>query len=260
MAEIILYIGITLIGLIIGSFVNVLIYRIPRNIGFVWSRSFCPSCKAQIKSYDNIPVISYLILGGKCRHCKAIISWRYPLIELLNGLGYLLLFIYYGPVVPFGVACFLTSVLIAIFFIDYDFQIIPDILTLPAVIVGLGVSLSPGGMGVVASILGLIVGGGALYLLAIFGDWLFKKESMGGGDIKMAAMLGAFVGWQKIILVFFLAAVIGLVVSLIIMLFSKTLRRTRMIPFGPFLATAAMIALLYGDKLIKFYLQDFLRQ
>lgn len=258
MEGVLLYIWILGVGLIIGSFLNVLIYRLPRQISFGFNRSFCPSCKEKIRFYDNIPILSYLFLGGKCRNCEARISIRYPLVETLNATAYLFLFWNYGISLNFFVFSFLSSILITIFFIDLASQIIPDLLTLPGILIGLGVSVAPGGIGIVSSVTGLVVGGGVLYLIAIAGDWLFKKESMGGGDIKMAAMLGAFLGWQKVIFVFFAGATIGLAISIIIMLFSRKLRTTRIIPFGPFLALAAFVAMVYGDSIITFYLDNFL--
>ncbi len=258
MNENLIFILVFIVGLAIGSFLNVLIYRLPREKKFVFGRSYCPSCQKPIKFYDNIPVLSYLILAGKCRSCKAKISLRYPLVELLNGLAYLFFFFQYGVSYNFLIFSFLSSALIVIFFVDIDFQIIPDLITFPGMVLGLAVSLLPGGIGIVNSLIGLVVGGGVLYLIAILGDWLFKKESMGGGDIKMTAMLGAFLGWQKVVLIFFAGAFIGLFVSIIMMIVSKKVRSTRVIPFGPFLAAAAMIAIIYGDSIISFYLNNFL--
>jgi leader peptidase (prepilin peptidase)/N-methyltransferase len=235
-------IGILVLGLAIGSFLNVLIYRVPRHIGFAFGRSFCPSCRGQIEVYDNIPILSYLILRGKCRMCRSKIPLRYPLVEGLNVLCYLFLFHNYGFTTAFAAYSFLSSILIAIFFIDLEFRIIPDLLTLPGIAIGFAAALAPGGMGIVGSAVGFLVGGGILYLIAQLGDWIFKKESMGGGDIKMAAMLGAFLGWQKVIFIFFAGACIGLIISIIIMAFSQKLRASRMVPFGPFLATAAFVA------------------
>jgi len=246
------------LGTAFGSFLNVMIYRIPRHIKFGLSRSFCPTCKSPIKFYDNIPLLSYIILGGRCRSCKTRIPIRYPLVELLNGAAYSYLLWTFGLSVPFFMYAYLSSVLIVIFFIDYDHQIIPDVISIPSMVVGLGVSFAPGGIGILTSGIGFLVGGGVLYLIAVLGDWLFKKESMGGGDIKMAAMLGAFLGWQKVVLVFFGSAIVGLVISVIIMLFSSKLRSTRVVPFGPFLAIAAFIAIIFGDKIISFYLNNFL--
>lgn len=248
---------VSILGLAIGSFLNVLVYRLPRQKKFTLGRSYCPSCEARIRFYDNIPIISYLILRGKCRHCKARISIRYPLVELINAFVYVFLLWNYKLTPQFYIYAVLSSALIVIFFIDLEFQIIPDVLTLPGMVIGLAVSFVPGGIGIVSSIIGLLAGGGILYLVAVFGDKLFKKESMGGGDIKMAAMLGAFLGWQKVILIFMGGSLIGLVISIIVMSFSKKVRANRIIPFGPFLAITAFIAIVYGDSIIKFYIDHF---
>lgn len=243
-----------LFGLAIGSFLNVVIYRLPRKITLITGRSRCPHCERQLKWYHNIPVISFLFLTGKCAFCSGKISLRYPIVELLNGLFYVYFYWQFSLSVEFAVYCFLTSALLVIFLIDLDFQIIPDTVTIPGMVLGLGVSLLPGGVGIIDAVIGLLVGGGSLYAIAVLGDWLFKKESMGGGDIKMAAMLGAFLGWQKVLFVFISSAVIGLLVSVFLMLFSAKLRRERVVPFGPFLATAAMLAIFFGDRVINFYL------
>jgi len=252
--EMILLVWIGLFGLIIGSFLNVLIHRLPRQVPFLKGRSVCPHCNAQLKWYHNIPVLSFALLGGRCAFCRGRISYRYPAVEIINALFYVYFYWQFGFSLNFGIFAFLASVLLVIFFIDLDFQMIPDIITLPGIALGLAVSLLPGGIDPVGALIGLLVGGGALYLIAMLGDWLFKKESMGGGDVKMAAMLGAFLGWQKIILIFISSAVIGLIVSLVIMIFSAQVRETRVVPFGPFLATAAMLSIVYGDQLISLYL------
>ena len=253
------YLLVSVAGLVIGSFLNVLIHRLPRRQQFVKGRSACPDCGRTIKWYHNIPLLSYLFLRGKCAYCGKPISFRYPLVELLNGVGYLYFFWEKGWSIDFGVFVFLTSVLIVIFFIDLDHQIIPDMITLPGIVLGLGVSLAPGGVSPLQSLIGTLVGGAALYFVALLGDWLFKKESMGGGDIKMAAMLGAFLGWQKVLFIFLASAVIGLVVSIAIMFFSAKLRQTRVVPFGPFIALAALVAIIWGDSLIAYYIHNFLR-
>ncbi len=252
------YILIGLIGLAIGSFLNVVIYRVPRKIGFVLERSVCPHCGNRLKWYHNIPLVSFIGLRGHCAFCSQPISWRYPIVELLNALLYLFFFSQLGPSVQFLACCFMSSALIAVFLIDIEFQIIPDLITLPGIVLGLAVSLMPGGLGILDSLTGLAVGGGALYLIAMLGDYLFKKESMGGGDIKLAAMLGAFVGWKKVLLIFMSSAVIGLVVSLVLMAASEKIRKERIIPFGPFLALAAMLAIVYGDQIIRYYLHNIL--
>jgi len=246
------------LGVAVGSFLNVVIYRVPRKIGFVVGRSRCPGCGQPLRWYHNIPVLSFLFLRGKCAYCSTGISIRYPLVEILNGLFYGYFCWQYGLSLQAAVFVLLSSALLVIFFIDLDFRIIPDGITLPGMVMALGVSLLPGGIGIVSALLGLMVGGGALYLIALLGDWLFKKESMGGGDIKMAGMLGAFLGWQKIVLIFMSSAVIALAVSSVLMSFSARLRRERTVPFGPFLSVAAVLALVAGDRIIGFYLATFL--
>jgi leader peptidase (prepilin peptidase) / N-methyltransferase len=245
-------------GLAIGSFLNVVIYRVPRKMGLVLERSKCPSCGTQLAWYHNIPLVSFLVLRGKCGFCKKPISWRYPLVEATTSLLYVYFYWRLGMNLNFAIFAFLATILIAIFFIDLDFQIIPDSLTIPGMVIGLAVSLTPHGIGILSSAIGLVVGGGALYLIAMLGDLLFKKESMGGGDIKMTAMLGSFLGWQKICLVFLSSAVFGLVISLIVMIFSARLRQERVIPFGPFLALGALLAITYGDQIIRYYIDTFL--
>lgn len=249
---------IGLLGLAIGSFLNVVIYRVPRKMKFMLERSLCPHCQKQLKWWHNIPILSFVILRGKCGFCKEKISWRYPLVEILNAAIFLYFYYQFGLSLEFAIFAILGSSLLAIFFIDLDHQLIPDVITVPVMLIGLGFSMLPHGIGIKASALGLLVGGGALYFVAILGDWLFKKESMGGGDIKMAAMLGAFVGWQKVLLIFITSALIGLFTSVILMLFSSKLRANRVVPFGPFLALAAAVAVIYGDKIISFYINNFL--
>ncbi|HWR83578.1 MAG TPA: prepilin peptidase [Candidatus Deferrimicrobium sp.] len=248
---------LVLFGLLIGSFLNVVIYRLPRHLSVASGRSVCPRCGSLIKWFHNIPLMSFVFLRGKCAACGGKISARYPLVEALNAVLYLLLYWNFSLSVPFVVFALLSSTLLAIFFIDLDFQIIPDVITLPGMLAGLAVSFLPSGIGIFNSLVGLVVGGGALYVIAVVGDRLFKKESMGGGDIKMAAMLGSFLGWQKAILVLVASSIIGLVVSVAIMAFSAQLRKTRVVPFGPFLAAGGVLAIVYGDKIISFYITQF---
>jgi leader peptidase (prepilin peptidase)/N-methyltransferase len=243
-------------GLAVGSFLNVVIYRLPRKMKLAVERSMCPNCTNQLKWYHNVPLLSYIFLRGKCAFCGARISLRYPLVELLCGLIFVYLYWQYGLTFQMAAYGVLAVMLLVIFFIDLDHQIIPDVISLPGLAVGLGFSLLPDGIGIMPAFIGLLVGGGSLYAIALLGDWLFRKESMGGGDIKMAAMLGAFLGWQKVLFVFIASAAIGLVVSLVMMLFSARLRETRLIPFGPFLALAAALAVIYGERIIGFYLTN----
>ena len=255
--DIYVYSIIGALGLVIGSFLNVVIYRVPRQEKIGLSRSKCTHCGEILRWYHNIPLFSYLALRGKCGFCRKPISLRYPIVEFSNALLYLYFLWQFDLTVDFAVFSVLGSALLAIFFIDLDFQIIPDVITLPGMIIGLGVSFAPGGIGIVSALIGLLVGGGSLYLVAMLGDWLFKKESMGGGDIKMAAMLGAFLGWQKVLLIFISSAFIGAVVSIALMAMSAKMRETRVVPFGPFLAAAAVLAMCYGDQIIAYYLTEF---
>ncbi len=243
-----------LFGVAIGSFLNVVIYRLPREIGFAGGRSLCPDCGSRLRWYHNIPVLSFIFLRGKCGFCKEKIPWRYPLVELINGLAWMYFWHYLGLTPGFFVWAAFVSILLVIFFIDIDHQIIPDSITLPGILLFLAASFLPGGIGIVPALIGMLIGGGSLYIIALIGDWLFKKESMGGGDIKMAAMLGAFLGWKKVLLVFLFSAVIGLIVSLAIMALSPKMRESRMVPFGPFLALAAVVSALYGEQIISYYL------
>lgn len=252
--EPILLLPVGLLGLAIGSFLNVVIYRLPREKSASKGRSECPHCSSQLRWYHNIPVVSFLFLRGKCAFCSKPISWRYPLVEIINAALYLYFFWMFGFNWQMPVFALLGSALIAIFFIDFDFQIIPDKITLPGMALGLAVSFIPGGLSPLSALIGLLVGGLSLYAVAMLGEFLFKKEAMGGGDIKMTAMLGAFLGWQKVLLIFISSAVIGLVVSIAIMIFSSKMRQNRVVPFGPFLSLAALLSIVYGDELIAFYL------
>lgn len=253
-----IYVFVGLLGLAIGSFLNVLIYRLPRNKKIIFERSVCPQCGKIIPFYHNIPLISFLVLGGKCRDCKKPISFRYPLVEFLNATLYIYFLYMDGLTGAWLAHAYLASSLIVIIFVDVEFQIIPDKITLPGIIVGLFAALFVSPPGIVNALIGLLAGGGVLLAMAYLGEWLFKKEAMGGGDIKMAAMLGAFVGWQKVLLIFVGGAVIGMIVSVIWMIVSKRVRAERIIPFGPFLAMASFVVVAYGDSIIHFYVTNFL--
>lgn len=245
-----------LFGAVIGSFLNVIIYRLPRNISFARGRSKCPSCASVIRWWQNIPLFSFIFLRGRCASCKSRISLRYPAVELLTALAF------GGWVYRMGITVealgyiYLTAVLICVLFIDWEFKIIPDRLTYPSLALGLiWAYFTP--LGLVNALIGAAAGGGGLLIVALLGDWLFKKESMGGGDIKLAAVLGAFLGWQMVVLIFFLSALIGAVVSLAWMVISAQMRKQRLIPFGPFLAVAAVVAALWGHDLIRWYVNTF---
>jgi leader peptidase (prepilin peptidase)/N-methyltransferase len=246
-------------GLAVGSFLNVCIYRLPLKKTIIFPASHCPKCGNKIRAYDNIPILSYIVLGGKCRFCKERISLIYPAVELLSGLIFLSLYLWYGLSWDFASRLFLFTSLIVIFFIDLKHQLIPDLITLPGIVAGVVFSLLSKSPSFLDSLIGLFSGGGLFYLVALAGDKIFKKESMGGGDIKLAAMLGTFLGWQKILLVFFLASFLGALVGIIFLALIPKLREKRLIPFGPFLAISTVICIFFGNRLVELYLNLFFR-
>ena len=245
------------LGLAVGSFLNVCIYRIPKGESIFLPASHCPSCGQKIKCYDNIPVLSFILLKGKCRFCGSKISFQYPLVELLTAGLFLAACHWQGLSLAFASTIVLGCLLIIVFFVDLRHRIVPDVVTLPGIVFGLGFALVSPQVKLLDSFLGLFIGGGVLYLLAILGELVFKKESMGGGDIKLAAMLGAFLGWQKLFLVFFLSAFLGSVVGILAIHLSSRVKEQRTIPFGPFLALASVASLFWGETLVNAYLNLF---
>jgi leader peptidase (prepilin peptidase) / N-methyltransferase len=246
-------------GLIIGSFANVCIYRMPRNLSIIRPRSHCTSCNLAISPFDNIPLLSFLILGGKCRSCGEKIGWRYPMIELASGLLYVLAFllIIKSPedIYHFFVAAYLSTVFLIIFFIDFDFRIIPDSISLSGIVIGFLVSFLPAmPIRPLDSFIGLVIGGLLFLAIAELGDRVFKKESMGGGDIKLAAMLGAFVGWKNILLVLVIASLLGTIIGLAAIALAKDKESAHTVPFGPFLVTAGLITYYWGQLIIAKYM------
>lgn len=250
------YIITFILGSVIGSFLNVCIYRVPRRLSIVTPSSRCPSCNTPIRPLDNIPIISFLFLGGRCRVCKARISLRYPLVEFLNASLYVLVLWRYGIEWNTLVYCILCSALIVITFIDLDFQIIPDRITLPGIPIGLlaGSLLLPDpfmrytALGLKSSIIGFFAGGGLFYVIAVL-----SRGGMGGGDIKLMAMLGSFMGWKSVLLTTFLGSFAGAFLGLFLMLFRGKGRKTK-IPFGPFLALGAIVTLFCGQEILYWYL------
>ena len=243
---------IFVIGLVIGSFSNVCIYRLPRNESLIRPGSHCPQCNTPIKYYDNIPIISYLILKGKCRYCDKKIPIKYPLVELLTGIIYLALYLFYGFQPITFIYMVLCSVLIIITFIDLKERIIPDVLSIPFIIVGFLTSFFLRNLTPVESILGILAGGGSLLIIAFVGAYLFKKEAMGGGDVKLAAMIGAFLGWQLTLLSLFLGFFLGSLVGIAVLIKNK--RQSDIVPFGPFIAMGTIIAIFWGQNIINWYL------
>ena len=240
-------------GAIVGSFLNVCIFRLPKEESIIWPGSHCPHCKKPIKFYDNIPLISYLLLGGKCRQCHSSISLQYPLVEGITALSSLIVFMEFGPSLSYLFYFSFVAALIVITVIDLYHQIIPDVISLPGIGVGLLASLMIPQITFSNSLLGILLGGGSLFLIATVYQWLFKREGMGGGDVKLLAMIGAFLGWKAVILTILLGSLIGSITGIIVMV-SKGKDFKYAIPFGPFLSLGAVIALFYGENLIRWYL------
>jgi leader peptidase (prepilin peptidase)/N-methyltransferase len=239
---------IFIFGLIIGSFCNVVIYRLPQGKSIISPGSHCQSCTAPILPWDNIPLLSYLLLRGRCRACKEPISLRYPSVELVSGVLYVLLWFKLGFNFLLAVYAALTSTLLTVALIDYDHKIIPNIITLPGIVVGLGLSLWALPITPLASLLGILLGGVFFYLIA-----LVSKGGMGGGDIKLIAMIGAFLGWQGAFFTILSGALLGSLVGVTLMVLGKKGRKDK-VPFGPFLSAGAILFILWGDDLIHWYL------
>lgn len=254
----VIYAALVIFGLIVGSFLNVCIFRLPREKSVVSPRSFCPKCRTPIRWYDNIPLVSYIVLSGRCRECRRHISFRYPLVELLSALFSWFVFYHFGSWTPYlFYYLFLVAPLIIITFIDLDFRLIPDAVTLPCIAVGvlsrfvmMHGKWSSVGFDV---LLGILVGGGFLALVGFGYEWIKKREGLGGGDVKLAAMLGAFFGWKGIIFILFISSVIGSLAGVILILvYKKGLKYA--IPYGPFLAAGAIIYLFWGETILNWYL------
>ena len=237
-----------MLGLIIGSFCNVVIYRLPQRKSIITPGSHCRSCATPIHSWDNIPVLSYLLLGGRCRACRARISLRYPCVEITSGVLYVLLEMKFGLTIPFAVYALLTSSLLIIALIDFDYKIIPNVITLPGIAVGLCLSIGVLPITPLAAVSGLLIGGTLFYLIA-----LISKGGMGGGDIKLIAMIGAFLGWQGALFTTFSGALLGSLVGGTLMLLGRKGRKDK-VPFGPFLSCGAVLFMLSGEDLVQWYL------
>ena len=242
-----------LLGCCVGSFLNVCIYRLPQDLSIVAPRSSCPQCRALIHGYDNIPLVSYLLLRGKCRNCGAKISWRYPFVEAVAGGLAVALFIKYGLCFSFFSYSAFTAALLVITFIDLDHRIIPDLISLPGIGIGFLLSFFEPSLSVKDSLIGLLAGGGSLYLVATAYEALTKREGMGGGDVKLLAMIGAWLGWKAVLFTLFFASLSGTVIGGGAMLAMKEGRHYA-IPFGPFLAFGALAYLFFGPQLIDWYL------
>jgi leader peptidase (prepilin peptidase)/N-methyltransferase len=267
------------LGLLVGSFLNVVIHRLPimmekdwkeqccelleldsadnasdnRKYNLIVPRSRCPSCNHQIRATENIPVLSYLLLKGKCSQCKKHISSRYPIIELISAITVTVVAYYFGVSIQTLFAILLTWILIALTMIDFDHQLLPDDMTLPLLWLGISINLFNVFTDIHSSVLGAIFGYGILWFVYITFKIVTGKEGMGHGDFKLLAALGAWFGWQSLPLIIILSSVVGAVVGISLILFKSHNRNTQ-IPFGPYLATAGWVYLLWGSYLMSAYL------
>jgi leader peptidase (prepilin peptidase)/N-methyltransferase len=241
-----------LFGAVVGSFLNVVIYRLPRGESLSFPPSHCPNCGRGIRPWDNVPVLSYLLLRGSCRNCSHPISPRYPLVEaLMAGLS-AGAWLRFGPTVPFGVYFVFLAGLVAVTFIDLDHKIIPDSLSLGGTALGLAASFFTG-VGWKASLVGALLGGGLLLAVALGYYALTRREGMGLGDAKLLAAIGAFLGWQAVLFTVFVSSVVGSVVGVAVAGLQRSNLRFE-VPYGPFLALGAVLYLFWGPPLVDWYL------
>jgi leader peptidase (prepilin peptidase) / N-methyltransferase len=240
-----------LFGLALGSFLNVVIARVPAGGSLVHPRSACPGCSAPLAWYDNIPVLSFVVLRGRCRACGMRISWRYPIVEVITAAVLVLAYVAFGPSADFLVACVLLPALVAMTAIDLQHQMIPDAITLPGIPVGLLLNLATGRISWVDSLFGIVLGGG-LFLVII----LASRGGMGGGDLKLGAMLGAFLGWKALLFALFVAIVLGGAIGAVLLATGRRGRKDP-IPFGPFLAAGGAMALFWGERAFDWWMGGF---
>lgn len=244
---------IFLFGLCIGSFLNVCIYRLPASKSIVNpSRSVCPSCNQPIRYYDNIPIFSYLWLKGRCRHCSTRIPVRYAVVELMTGGVAVAVLLAFGLTLEGLIYFAFISALIVITYIDIDHKIIPDIITLPGIPIGLIASFALPAVGFKDAIVGLLAGGGSLWLVAWIYYLLTRKDGMGGGDIKLLAMMGTIIGLKGVIFTIFMSSAVGTLVGITLMIVKgKDMKFA--VPFGPFLSIGAITYIFFGQDIIRAY-------
>ncbi|MEO0122464.1 MAG: prepilin peptidase [candidate division WOR-3 bacterium] len=240
---------IFIFGSALGSFLNVLIYRMPRGLSIVNPGSFCPHCKKPIKWYENIPILSFIFLGGKCNKCKNSISIQYPIVELLTALLLLWSFTKFSFRIEFFFIAIFFIILIVISGIDFKHQVIPDIFSIPGIFVGLvyqfiNHNFLPG-------LVGAFFGGGIIFLIRVLGGWAYKKEVMGMGDVYLVALIGAFVGFPMIIPAIFIAALVGTIFGIIYLAVTHQ-SKDNPIPFGPFLSAGGAIVVIFHHQIIHF--------
>jgi leader peptidase (prepilin peptidase)/N-methyltransferase len=252
MQDLIVQVYTFIMGACIGSFLNVCIHRLPAYKSIVRPPSSCPACNTPIRFYDNIPIVSYILLRGRCRHCHAGISFRYVCVEIITGLSALISVMKYGFSVQALIIFSFISALIVITYIDMDHKIIPNRITLPGIPICLLASFAFPELAFKDAVLGLIAGGGSLFLIAWSYKAITKKDGMGGGDIKLLAMIGAMIGWQGVVFTIYVASALGTVIGLPLML-AKRKNMKYAIPFGPFLSIGSITYIFFGTRVIDWY-------
>lgn len=243
-----------ILGAIVGSFLNVCIYRIPKSRSIIFPPSSCPSCSKNIKWYDNIPILSYVILRGRCRSCKARISPLYITVEILTGIMAVCLFMAFGLTPKFFAYLILMGGLIVASFVDLSIQEIPDGVSIGGLAAGIIMSFAFPAIfdtdsrtaSIFGSMLGAIAGAGSIYLMGFFGELVFKKEAMGGGDVKLMAAIGAFIGWKLVLFTFFVAPLFGSIAGVVL----KIKDGREIIPYGPYLSLAAVVSIFFGNRIM----------
>lgn len=242
---------LALLGLAVGSFLNVCIHRLPQRKSVVSPGSRCPGCGYELRWYDNIPVVSYALLGGRCRSCQSGISIRYPIIEVITMAVFLAHYWIIGPDIILVPRLFFACLLIVLFAIDLEHHLLPNAITLPGIVIGLLFSLllPPG---IISAAIGTLIGGGSLWLI---GEAYYRysgQEGMGGGDVKMLAMIGAFLGWKLALVTLVFSSIAGALIGMVVL----AIRRGGLkyaLPYGTFLAMGALVASLFGDQIVEWY-------
>ncbi|MBL7158421.1 MAG: prepilin peptidase [Candidatus Omnitrophica bacterium] len=245
-----------ILGAIAGSFMNVCICRLPRKESIISPGSHCPACGTHIKWYDNIPLLSFLFLAARCRHCGKRISFRYFIVEFVSGALAALLFLKFGLTPKFFASAYLAAALIVVSFIDLAVQEIPDEITLSGIVVGIVACVgSPDIIGRAArttaffdSFGGMLLGGLSIYIVGFIGEFILKKEAMGGGDVKLMAMIGAFLGWKLVFLTFWIAPFFGGAAGIVLKMKD---RENSVIPYGPYISLAALVSLFFGEEILR---------
>jgi len=248
--------GALALGGIVGSFLNVCASRLPNGRSLWMPGSACPACAHPIRWYDNVPVLSFMVLRGRCRDCRAPIAWRYPGVEFGTALLFALAYVHLGLDWELAPAFVFLSALMVITVIDLEHQLIPDRITLPVIAAGFLASVILGRPSWPQSLLGIVVGGGIIYAIILGSRLVMGVEGMGGGDITLAAMLGAFLGWKLLLLGLFLAVLLGAGVAVALLATGRRGGKDP-IPFGPFLALGGAVSLFWGKEILQWYLRGF---